>query len=180
MSLAKHCVRFTAIAKREMLYILPFGPAAWLAGTIYLNRSSKSAFDTLDKVGVQIKQNKVKTIIYVEGTRNREYGFLPFKKGAFYTAIKHQVPIIPLVYSHYSFLEQHKKIFEGGHIICSMLDPIPTTGMTKANVDELVEKTRSLMLEEFHKISKENAQNKEKSLKRPRMTLYDRHEKKTN
>lgn len=54
-------------------------------------------------------------LIFPEGTRNRGKGLLPFKKGAFWTAIEHQVPIYPFVLSPYYFI-QWKKLFAGGNI----------------------------------------------------------------
>lgn len=113
--------------------------------------------------------------IYPEGTRNKNRGLLPFKKGAFKTAIMGQVPIIPVVMSPYYFIDGKKHIFDKGHIIVKALEPIPTKGMVDADHEALMETTRNVMLAEYEKIAAEVdklSQNKEWRLKkRPRMAL---------
>lgn len=113
--------------------------------------------------------------IYPEGTRNKNRGLLPFKKGAFKTAIMGQVPIIPVIMSPYYFIDGKKLTFDNGHIIVKALDPIPTTGMVDADHELLMEKTRSVMLAEYEKIAAEVdelSQKKEwRDKKRPRITL---------
>lgn len=113
--------------------------------------------------------------IYPEGTRNKGRGLLPFKKGAFKTAIMGQVPIIPVIMSPYYFIDGKKKTFERGHIIVKALDPIPTKGMVDADHEELMEKTRAVMLAEYEKIAAEvdaASQKKEwRNKVRPRITL---------
>lgn len=93
--------------------------------------------------------------IYPEGTRNKNRGLLPFKKGAFKTAIMGQVPIIPVVMSPYYFIDGKKHIFDKGHIIVKALEPIPTKGMVDADHEALMEKTRIVMLAEYEKIAAE-------------------------
>lgn len=49
---------------------------------------------------------------------------------------------------------------------CAVLDPIPTTGLTAADVDELTRKTRDLMMEELITLS-------EKAQGRPMRVAHD-------
>lgn len=52
--------RVTGIAKKEMLYVIPFGPAAWLAGLPYIDRQSpKAGYQTLDKCARLMKEEDV-------------------------------------------------------------------------------------------------------------------------
>jgi len=39
---------------------------------------------------------------------------LPFKKGAFHVAVSGQMPILPVVFSSYHFLDHKKKTFNEG------------------------------------------------------------------
>lgn len=93
--------------------------------------------------------------IYPEGTRNKERGMLPFKKGAFKTAIMGQVPIIPLVISPYYFINPKKHIFDRGHIIVEALAPIPTAGLKDSDHEMLMEKTRNAMLVVYERLAAE-------------------------
>ena len=53
--------------------------------------------------------------MFPEGTRNASRtSLLPFKKGAFRVAITCQVPILPVVYSPYHFIDDKKKDFGRG------------------------------------------------------------------
>lgn len=113
--------------------------------------------------------------IYPEGTRNKNRGLLPFKKGAFKTAIMGQVPIIPVVMSPYYFIDGKNNTFDKGHIIVKALEPIPTKGLVDADHEELMEKTRNVMLAEYEKIAAEVDEKSKKKewrdKKRPRITL---------
>lgn len=113
--------------------------------------------------------------IFPEGTRNRNRGLLPFKRGAFKTAIMGQVPIIPVVVSPYYFVNHEKCIFDEGHVIVEALEPIPTKGMVDADHEALMERTRNAMLAKYKEIAAEideMSQKKEwRETKRPRLTV---------
>ena len=42
--------------------------------------------------------------MYPEGTRNRNEGMLPFKRGAFHMAIQAHIPIVPVVMHNYDHI----------------------------------------------------------------------------
>lgn len=92
----------------------------------------------------------------IKGTRRNTNAIHPFKKGAFNVAINSQVPILPVVFSSYrTFLDDKKKILNTGEIIIEALPEISTVGMTTENVNDLIEKTRILMIEKFNENTKE-------------------------
>lgn len=54
--------------------------------------------------------------IFPEGTRNKKRdSLLPFKRGAFRVAITCKVPIIPVVFSPYYFINDEKKVIGRGN-----------------------------------------------------------------
>jgi 1-acyl-sn-glycerol-3-phosphate acyltransferase len=57
--------------------------------------------------------------VFPEGTRNNTGDILPFKKGAFHVAIAAQIPVLPVIFSSYYFLDNKKKEFESGVYCCS-------------------------------------------------------------
>lgn len=61
---------------------------------------------------------QTKLFFFPEGTRNvkvnKSRQLLPFKKGAFKLAISYQVPILPIVFSPYYFIDSEKRYFGQG------------------------------------------------------------------
>lgn len=55
--------------------------------------------------------------VFPEGTRRNTGEIHSFKKGAFHMAIAGQIPIIPVVFSRYYFLEKKEKRFDHGNLI---------------------------------------------------------------
>lgn len=147
----------TVVAKRELFYAWPFGLAAWLAGLIFIDRvRGEKARDTLNQVNSKIKKQKIKLWVFPEGTRRNTGDIHPFKKGAFHMAIDEQIPILPVVFSSYcSFLNDKKKILNAGNIIVTTLPAIPTKGLRKEDLPELMEKVHKLMQETFKQTSNE-------------------------
>lgn len=107
--------RATVVAKKELLYAFPFGQAAYLWGTLYIDRSNKTnAVGKLNQEAEAIQKDKAKLLLYPEGTRNQSDKLLPFKKGAFHIAVQSQSYIQPVVVSRYRFLDSKRKIFGQG------------------------------------------------------------------
>ncbi len=89
----------------------------------------------------------ISIFIFPEGTRNKTKLLLqPFRDGAFRIAIDLQKPIAPVVMLNTGALIPNRGIlFKPGKVKCIFLDPIPTAGMTEANLEELKSKTFAVM-----------------------------------
>ncbi|KDN71363.1 putative acyltransferase [Colletotrichum sublineola] len=150
-----------------------------LSGSIFIDRkNTKDARDAMSGAAEQIRKRNQSVYMFPEGTRSyaKDPVLLPFKKGAFHLAVQAGVPIVPCVVANYSHVLWLKGlIFNSGKIpvkgkslvsivirtrfrpmltrLYAVLDPIPTTGLTAADVDELTRKTRDLMLEELISLS---------------------------
>ena len=95
--------------------------------------------------------------LFPEGTRNSAGGgsLLPFKKGAFHVALDIGVPILPIVVSEYDFLGpggSRSEKFTSGNVTIKILPPIPTEGVQKEQMDDLIKKARDSMLEELKQL----------------------------
>lgn len=147
----------TVVAKRELFFAWPFGLAAWLCGLIFINRmQTESSRQQLNTASTDIKNKKIKLWIFPEGTRRNTGELHPFKKGAFHVAIDAQMPILPVVFSSYqTFLDDKNKHLNSGHIIITTLPPIPTAGLTKYDIDQLIQHTYDVMNKEFQLTSNE-------------------------
>lgn len=107
--------RATVVAKKELFYAFPFGLAAYLWGTLYIDRSNKSdALNKLNQESRAINENAAKLLFFPEGTRHQGDKLLPFKKGAFHIAVQSESAIQPVVVSRYWFLNGKRKIFGRG------------------------------------------------------------------
>ncbi|KAH8289500.1 hypothetical protein KR054_006237, partial [Drosophila jambulina] len=150
----------TVVAKRELFYAWPFGLAAWLAGLIFIDRvRGEKARETLNDVNRRIKKQRIKLWVFPEGTRRNTGELHPFKKGAFHMAIDQQIPILPVVFSSYgTFLNDKKKILNAGRIVITTLPPVSTEGLTKDDIDVLMDRVRTQMSETFRLTSAEALQ----------------------
>jgi 1-acyl-sn-glycerol-3-phosphate acyltransferase len=125
------------LGKRSILLIPFFGLFYWLSGNILINRKNKkSAFETMDVASKAIQEKKISIWIMPEGTRSRGRGVLPFKKGPFITAIKAQVPIVPVAISSYTKKINFKK-WKAGTILIEVLPAITTANLGPMDAGEL-------------------------------------------
>nr|CAD7611219.1 unnamed protein product [Timema genevievae] len=148
--------RCFVISKKEVFYLWPFGLAAWLWGTVFIDRfNAEKALPTINSMGDIVRENKAKLCMFPEGTRHSGTTLLPFKKGAFHVAISSQTPIQPVVVSRYYFLDSSKKIFNPGKCIITILPAIPTAGLGKEDLNDLMERTRDAMLDVYTRVSEE-------------------------
>eukprot|EP00095_Tigriopus_kingsejongensis_P008039 maker-scaffold201_size263271-snap-gene-0.9 protein:Tk08039 transcript:maker-scaffold201_size263271-snap-gene-0.9-mRNA-1 annotation:"1-acyl-sn-glycerol-3-phosphate acyltransferase alpha-like" len=147
----QHAIDCTALAKLNLLYFSgSFGLMAYLSGTTFINRLNRQqSRDILAQAVLKAKESNTKVLVFPEGTRNHQPGvkdLLPFRSGAFLAAIQAQVPILPVLISHYDFLDTRKHILEPSVIKIHVLDPIPTQGMDVSQVEHLSQQTRDSML----------------------------------
>lgn len=171
----KHC---SVTAKISLKHWPVLGWFMMLSQTIFIDRkNSKDARQAMAGAAQEIRNRNQSVYIFPEGTRSysQEPELLPFKKGAFHIAVQAGVPVIPVVVANYSHVLSAKKLlFTSGTVPCKgkflhflgtfksqankilgyiVLEPIPTQGLTTADVDELVRTTRDNMLEELIRLT---------------------------
>ena len=143
-------VQFRWLAKAELFKIPIFGRAMRGVGYISIDRSNrKSAFASLERAATTIR-NGTSVLIFPEGTRSRDGHILPFKKGGFVLSVDSGVPIVPIV------IRGTRDIIPKGHLMIrpapvsmEILDPVATAGYTRKTKDELLEKIRTILTENF-------------------------------
>lgn len=144
-----------SLGKRSILYIPFFGLFYWLSGNILINRSNKkSAFNTMDEAAKEIVERKISVWILAEGTRSKGRGVLPFKKGAFITAIKAQVPIYPIAISTYKNHIDFSK-WNAGKILVDVLPAVDTTSFNMDKVNDLRDLCHRLVKDKVHELDLE-------------------------
>ena len=86
---------------------------------------------------------KVSVMIFPEGTRSPTADLLPFKDGAFRLAIDNKVPILPIaVAGTRSCMAKHSFVFRPARAKARVLDPVPTDGLTLADVPALRDRVK--------------------------------------
>jgi 1-acyl-sn-glycerol-3-phosphate acyltransferase len=148
-------VRCVLITKRWLGYIPVFGWFLRASGTLLLNRADRTnTMAKLNAADTAIQKRRLSIWLFPEGTRSRGRGLGPFKKGAFYMAIKNQVPIVPVAASNYVGKLDFSK-WHSGRVLVSVLPAIPTQGLTIDAVPELLDRTRTVMAEAIASLDRE-------------------------
>nr|WP_283104329.1 1-acylglycerol-3-phosphate O-acyltransferase [Shewanella inventionis] len=141
-----------SLGKKSLAWMPLFGQIYWLSGNILIDRKNRhSAFDTMAKTVEKMKTKLLSVWIFPEGTRSRGRGLLPFKVGAFHTAIAAQVAVVPVLASCQNRIKLNR--WDNGVVIVEMMEPIPTEGLTKNDVKAFcakVHETMSIRLAELN------------------------------
>jgi 1-acyl-sn-glycerol-3-phosphate acyltransferase len=134
-----------SIGKKSIRWIPFFGQLYWLSGNILIDRNNKSsAKATIDQVTARISNDKLSIWMFPEGTRSNGQGLLPFKLGAFNTAIQAGVPIIPVIMSTTTGIKLNR--LHNGHVLIKILDPVNTDDYQLDDARALAEHCHQLML----------------------------------
>lgn len=113
-----------SIGKKSLKWIPFFGQLYWLAGNILIDRNNKGrAHGTIEQAAEAIRNRKLSILLFPEGTRSYGRGLLPFKTGAFRTAMQAGVDIVPICVSN---LHGRIKLnrWNNGTVIIEMLQPV--------------------------------------------------------
>ncbi|XP_026469108.1 1-acyl-sn-glycerol-3-phosphate acyltransferase beta-like [Ctenocephalides felis] len=155
----EHLGRCTIIAKKELMWLIPFGHAAYYAGVTFIDRSrSQDAQRVLQQTATAMREQRTKLLLYPEGTRNKTdcpEKLLPFRKGAFKTAMNAKCPIIPMIFSPYYFIRSKDYYFGTGTVIIKVLPSIDTSALADSELDKLVTDTYNKMSEVYAELSAE-------------------------
>jgi len=139
----------TVIAKKSLLFAGPFGLMAYMSGITFIDRNNHNeAKDIMNKTVEKCKEQNWKLVVFPEGTRchrPKELDMRPFKLGAFNSALTSQVPVQPVVFSHYDWYDASTSFkCNPGGIRIHVLEPIECQNQTDAK--SFAEKTRENML----------------------------------
>jgi 1-acyl-sn-glycerol-3-phosphate acyltransferase len=135
-------------AKASLFRIPFFGRAIRRGGVaVALDRTGgRKDREMVDRLREELGKNAV-VLFFAEGTRSRDGRLRPLKMGAFVTAIREQVPLVPMVICGAHHVQPTgKPRVRPGEITVRVLDPIDTTGMTLEQRHELADRTREEMI----------------------------------
>lgn len=156
--------RTVTVGKKSLLWIPLFGPLYWMTGNLLIDRNNNAhAYSTLTEIVHNIKKRNISIWMFPEGTRSRGRGLLPFKTGAFYTAIAADVPIVPICVSNTSHKIKLNR-WSNGLVIIEILPPVETTGYSHEQVRTLTRYCWEVMKNKLDALNTEVA--KREALKR--------------
>lgn len=138
------------VAKEEMSRIPLLSRAMRAAGHVFIDRQDRvQAAEVMRRAGKRMLREGLSLGLFPEGTRARDGRLKPFKKGAFVLAIETQTTLVPVAVDGGGQI-----IVDGGggrlkfrprpppiEIRCA--EPIPLSGLTAADRDELLARTRA-------------------------------------
>ncbi len=130
--------RMVSLGKKSLKWLPFFGQVYWLGGNILVDRGNrKKAMEAMETTKTALTTKDTSIWFFAEGTRNHGKNMLPFKKGAFVTAVNAGVPIIPVCTS--SYLEGFSlSSASNGTAHIKVLEPVETKGLTLDDVDQLM------------------------------------------
>lgn len=121
-------VHFRWIAKEQVKRIPGIGWVMWAMGCFFLKRD-RSGHDLKVMKGVETALSQGALVaIFPEGTRTRTGQLLPFKKGAFKTAVNAGVPVIPVAISGTFHIAPPGRLPDrwGHRVVVAIGKPVPT------------------------------------------------------
>lgn len=146
-----------SIGKKSLKWIPFFGQMYWLTGNILIDRVNTSkAINTISTTADKIREKRLSVWLFPEGTRSNGRGLLPFKTGAFRTAIQAGVPIVPICASN-----QHGNIklnrWHNGKVIIEFLAPVYADDDSREGIRSTADHVHAVMKEKIAELSAEAA-----------------------
>jgi len=135
-------------AKKELFREPVLGAVMRTMGMIPIDRDDpEKAIRLLNR----LKDQRYSTIIFPEGTRSRDGGLLPFKKGPFVSAIRLGVPVVPVVCKGTREIMPKGEYLSitPGEVELVVLPPIPTAEMSYEERHRLLETVRERIAREL-------------------------------
>jgi 1-acyl-sn-glycerol-3-phosphate acyltransferase len=143
-------IQFRILAKKE-LFAYPFlGWHLRRSGQIPVDQQdARASLRSLNRAGESLREG-MPLVVFPEGGRSPSGELQQFMGGAFYAALKAQVPVVPIVITGVRELlpmnSFHALPGEADVVFCH---PVPTDGMTSRDMDKLAAIVREVMQREL-------------------------------
>jgi 1-acyl-sn-glycerol-3-phosphate acyltransferase len=140
---------------KEEIFRLPFiGWNMSLNRYIRIRRGDKTDAARMMAACGEALETGSSIMIFPEGTRSLDGELREFKHGAFTLALRHHVPILPIVLDGtLDALPKHGVTSPGADIVIQVLDPIPVDGFS--DVDTLRDHVRGIMADTLQRLRAE-------------------------
>lgn len=130
--------------KAELRKFPIMGPVFDVGGFVPIDRGDREKAMVSIGRGAESLRAGNSFLIFPEGTRSPTGALLPFKKGGFIMAIQAQVPVVPVaVQGGRAAMRKGSAVVRPVRVSVRVGAPIPTTGLTVADRDALIERVRT-------------------------------------
>lgn len=143
-----------SVGKKSLAWIPFFGQMYWLTGNILIDRgNSNKAKNTIAQTAEKINTEELSVWLFPEGTRSYGKGILPFKTGAFRTALQANVPVVPICASSTNNIKLNR--WNNGKIIIEFLEPIKIDNQSNESIKSLTQQAQQQVTEKFNALNEE-------------------------
>src|SRR5918997_1182947 len=130
-------------AKREVFQIPFLGWHMRRGGHIPINRGSTAESIASLQRAARLLGGGVSAFLFPEGTRTRDGSLQPLKKGGFRLAMESGLPIIPVtIKGTRRALPRGSMVLRAGPVEMHIDPPVPTAGLTEADIPALMQRVR--------------------------------------
>ncbi|MBW6457766.1 MAG: 1-acyl-sn-glycerol-3-phosphate acyltransferase [FCB group bacterium] len=152
--LAKLRIPMRIVAKIELEKSFVLGKAMDRSGFIFVDNKVKGkSIDHLNERFELLKKEGISLMVFPEGSRFKDQLLSPFRSGAFVIAIKHNLPILPVVMKGpREMMPPDKKSFSRSNIEMEILPPIDTDSYTYEDRHALMELCYKQMHDQLKKM----------------------------
>ena len=138
-------IKFKWMMKKELGRIPFLGWACYMAGCIFIDRSSReSGINSIRKAESKLKDG-MSVVIFPEGTRSYDGQMGKFKRGAFLISEELQLPILPVtIDGNYDVMSRHAWNVTWHPVHMTIHEPVwpkSTKDMTETQVKEIMNET---------------------------------------
>jgi 1-acyl-sn-glycerol-3-phosphate acyltransferase len=150
------------VAKKELVYIPVFGQLMWATRHIIIDRSRpERAVSEMQKAAQKIRGG-ISILVFPEGTRSPDHRLGLFKKGGFMLALQAKVPVVPVSISGTGpMMPKGRLSFKKSDVTITIGEPFPTNDLTTDDREELMDRTRAVIIRNFPQDSPEYQANKD-------------------
>ena len=135
------------VMKAELRKVPALGIGCEKAGHIFVDRRNHKQAAAAINEALERLGDGIGILFFPEGTRSPDGKLLPFKKGAFHTAIEQQVPILPVTVSGTREILPTKSLGVWPGRVRMVVHPaIETTGMAHDDLGSLRQQTREVIV----------------------------------
>lgn len=142
------------LAKKELYKVPVLGSAMRAVLMIETDREAgPTAHRLINEQVARVVAARLSLIIHPEGTRSRNAELMPFKKGAFRIAIDNGLPLVPFTIAGADRVWRPGGwLIFGGPVRLVIHEPIPTTGMSQADIGQLRDRVRAVVAESYERV----------------------------